>query len=119
MIKNIEIKKNVFFVEVSNMITKEDVKSVIPSVEEMIDKYGKIKCLIFLNEVQGYTIDGFLADFGFYFKHKDAFDMTAIVGDKSFEKAMTDIMDKFLPGKMKYFDTSKLTEAKDWITKIT
>jgi len=117
MIEDVEINGNIFYAKVSNMITKEDVESVIPKVEEIINKHGKIKCLIFLNEVKGYTIDGFLADFGFYFKNKNAFNTMAIVGDKAFEKAMTELMDKFLPGKAKYFDSSKLAEAKDWINK--
>jgi len=59
MIEDVEINGNIFYAKVSNMITKEDVESVIPKVEEIINKHGKIKCLIFLNEVKGYTIDGF------------------------------------------------------------
>lgn len=115
MIKNIEIQGNLLYAELSDMITKEDVEQVIPKTEEMINQYGKIKFLVILNQVKGYTIGGFLADFGFYFKHKDAFDYAAIVGDKSFEKAMIEIMDKLCPGKAKYFDISEVEAAKKWI----
>ena len=118
MIKNIEKDKNIFFAEVTGMITKEDVESVIPIVEEILKQYKKMKCLIFLNDVKGYTVDGFLADFNFYFKHKDAFDYTAIVGDKAFEKAMMELFEKLMPDKVKYFDVSELDKAKEWIKQV-
>lgn len=118
MIKNVEIEGNIFFAEVSDMITKEDVESIIPKVEEMIAEHKTIKCLMIITELKGYTIGGFLADFGFYFKHKDAFEYMAVVGDKEFEKSIIDFFDYFLPGKAKYFDIAELDKAKEWIRKV-
>jgi len=115
MIKKIETDKNLFYAEVTDFITKEDVESVIPVVEDILKEYKKMNCLILLNKVKGYTLGGFLADFNFYLKRKDAFDYTAIVGDKEFEKAMAELFDKLMPGKAKYFDISDLEQAKEWI----
>lgn len=117
MLKKIEEIKNYMFVEVSDMITKEDVESVIPALDNIIDKHEKIKCLVLLNEVKGYTFGGFIADFNYYLKNKSAFDSVAIVGDKEFEKGMVQIFDKLMPGKAKYFDISELEKAKEWIEK--
>lgn len=115
MIKNINTDGKIFFAEINDMVTKEDVESVIPVVEKLIEKYQKIKCLLILDNVKGYTLGGFLADFNFYFKHKNAFGNMAIVGDKEFEKAMIELFDKLLPGKAKYFDMSEKDQAKKWI----
>ena len=115
MIKNIETDKNIFYAEVTDMITKEDVENVIPVVEEMIKQYKKIKCLVFLNNAKGYTLGGFLADFNFYFKHLDAFEYFALIGDKEFEKGMIQLFDKLMPCKAKYVDVSELDKAKEWI----
>lgn len=118
MIKNIEKIKNCLNLEVTGTITKEDVESVIPVVNEIIKEYKKMKCFIFLNDVKGYTLDGFLVDFHFYLTHKDAFDYTAIVGDKEFEQKFIEIFDKLMPGKLKYFDYAKIEEAKKWISEV-
>lgn len=118
MINNIEKEGNIFFAEVSDMITKEDIESIIPIVEEMISEHKKIKCLIIITELKGYTIGGFLADFGFYFKHKEAFEYMAIVGDKAYEKSIIEFFDYFLPGKAKYFDVLQLDKAKEWIKQV-
>jgi len=118
MIKNIEKDKNIFLAEITGMITKEDVESVIPIVEEVLKQYKRMKCLIFLNDVKGYTLEGFLADFNYYLKHKDVFDYVAIVGDKELEKALVELFAKLMPGKAKYFDISELDKAKEWIKEI-
>lgn len=115
MIKNIETDKNIFSAEVSGMITKEDVESVIPMVEELIENYGRIKCLIILNEVQGYTVGGFLADFNFYFKHVANFDYMAMVGDKEHSGPMETLFEYLMPNKAKYFGLDELEQAKEWL----
>ena len=115
MIKNIEKDNNIFYAEVAGMITKEDVESAMYTVEEILKQHKKMKCLIYLNDVKGYTLDGFLTDFNFYFKYKDSFDYAAIVGDKEFEKGMVQLFDKLMPGKAKYFEISELDKAKEWI----
>lgn len=115
MIKNIQKEGNILFAEVTDWITKEDVESVIPLVEEMLVDHKKINMFIHLNELKGYTVAGFFADFGFYLKHKDRFHYVAVVGDKEYEKAATEIFDNFMPGKVKYFDVSNLFKAKEWI----
>ena len=115
MIKNMGKKDNLFFVEISDYITKEDVNEAIPLVEEIIEKYKKMKCLIILNDVKGYTLGGFLADFNFYLKQHNSFDYVAIVGDKEFEKGMVDLFDKLMPGKAQYFDILEVEKAQEWI----
>ncbi len=118
MIKNLKKDKNYFYVEITGMITREDVESVIPVVNEIIAEYKKMKGLVYLNDVKGYTFAGFLADFNFYLKHEDYFEYMAIVGDKGFEKEMVNVFDKLMPGKAKYFDTSELGKAKEWIKNL-
>ncbi len=115
MIKNVKKEGNIFYAEASDMVTKEDIESIIPMMEEMISEYKKVKCLLVLDNMKGYTVGGFLADFGFYLKHKDAFESMALVGDKDFQKAATEILSHFFSGKAKYFDVSELDKAKEWI----
>lgn len=118
MIKNVQIEGNIFFAEACDMITKEDVESVVPVVEKMIAEHKKVKCLMVVTEFKGYTIEGLLGDFGFYFKHKDAFDNMAIVGNKELGGKIAEFFGFFMPGKMKYFDISEFEQAKEWIRKI-
>lgn len=118
MIKNVQQDGDLFIAEAKDMVTKEDIESLIPMAEEMISQYGKIKCLVIINEMKGYSVDGFLADFGFYFKHKDNFSYMAIVGDKKLEKAMNVFLTMFFKDKAKYFETSDLDKAKEWIKQV-
>lgn len=116
MIKNIQNEGNILIAEVSDMITKDDVESVIPIVEEMISKYKQIKCIMEISEMKGYTLDGFLADFGFYFKYKDAFSYMALVGDKKYKTRIMQFLNLFYPNKAEYFDN--INDAKEWIQRV-
>jgi hypothetical protein len=118
MIENIERTGNLFYVKVSGQITKEDVKYVTPMLEKMIVECKQIKLLVYLNDVTGYTIGGFIADFILYFKYMNAFKNMAIVSNNSIFKKEAEKFSKFFCCNMKYFDVSELAEAKDWINQF-
>lgn len=115
MIKNIKKEENIFIAEAVDMVTKEDVEKVVPLIEEMLKEHKKIKYLVIIDKMKGYTLDGFLADFGFYFKHKSSFGYMAIVGNEKHEKAITSLLNIFYRNKAKYFLSSDIDKAKEWI----
>ncbi|OGI17155.1 MAG: hypothetical protein A2287_05435 [Candidatus Melainabacteria bacterium RIFOXYA12_FULL_32_12] len=115
MIKLVEKEKNYIYIEAKDMITKEDVGNIIPEFEDLIKKFGKVRTLIVMDKVKGYSLEGFLVDFNFYLKHKNNFDYTAFVGDKKLEKHILKLSENIMPGKVRYFDVSELDKAKEWI----
>ena len=118
MIENIERTGNLFFVKVSGQITKEDVTYVTPMIEKMIAECKQVKLLVYLNDVTGYTIGGFITDFILYFKYMNTFTNMAIVSTNKIFKKEIEKFCKLFCCNMKYFDVSKLAEAKDWINQF-
>ncbi len=118
MIENIERRDNLFYVKVSGKITNEDVKYVAPMIEKMIVEYKKIKILVYLNNVSGYTIGGFIADFMFYLKYINAFKHMAIVSNNGIFEKEIEKFSKIFPCNIKYFDEIELVKAQDWINQF-
>ncbi len=115
MLKTVEKDENYLVIEASDMITRDDIVGVIPTIEDIIKKYEKVKNLIVLKNVKGYTFEGFLADFNFYLNHKDNFEYVAMVGDETYKKEMENIIEGLMPEKGKFFETSELDKAKEWL----
>lgn len=118
MIKHVEHEGNILYIEVTEMITKEDVEYIIPIIDKIVEEYDQMKSIIFLNNVKGYTVEGFLADFNFFLKHHKVFGAIAVVGDKEFEKLLVRMFENMLPERAKYFDASELDKAKEWIKQV-
>ena len=118
MLKNKKIKDDVMYVEAAGMITKKDVDEVKDDIDEIIKEYGKIKFAMNMDNFEGYTVDGLIADFGMYFKYKDHMGSVALIGDKSNVEEIYLLCDKFLPDMCKLFGKDDTEKAMHWLQQV-
>ncbi|MGE3808990.1 MAG: STAS/SEC14 domain-containing protein [Gemmataceae bacterium] len=105
----------VYGVKVSETITHEDYQGFIPQLEELIAKYGKIRVVYEMEAVLGFTPKAAWDDIKFDWKHSKDIERCAVVGDKKWEKWMTNISKPFFPGEIKYFPLEDAAKAWAWV----
>lgn len=107
---------NHIYIELKEMITRNDLDSITPALKKMVDNGEEVNLLVVLDEVKGFAFDAFLSDIAFYAEHGRKFNCVALVGDSNVEQTvMAVLMRVFAHGKSKYFDQKDTGLAKDWI----
>lgn len=106
------------YLQVTGKLTHEDYDAFIPLVNQKIEKFGKIGMLVELIDFHGWSAQAIWDDAKFALKHYKGIEKLAIVGDKSWEKGMTNFIKVFTAAEVRYFDGNKqdeFEEAKSWI----
>ena len=101
--------------KLSGKLTKESYESFVPAVEKQIQKYGKLRLLVEMHDFHGWTAGALWEDIKFDSQHWRDIERLAIVGETKWEQGMATFCKPFTTAKIKYFDCSKLDEAKTWI----
>jgi hypothetical protein len=109
--------EKVFAIKVSNKLTHEDYeKTLIPKLESMIEKHGKISVLIEAVDFQGWEWQAAWDDFKMGITHRHAFNRAAIVGDKAWEEWLSKFAGVIMDADVKYFTHDQREEAVKWVT---
>jgi hypothetical protein len=112
---DINIEGNVMEVAATGKFEKADYEMFVPAAEEMIKKQGKIRVLFIMHDFHGWTAGAAWEDIKFDLKHFNDIERLGIVGETKWEHGMAVFCRPFTTAKMKYFDTAKLEEAREWI----
>ena len=102
-------------VSVTGKFEKEDYKLFVPAAEELIKEQGKIRVLFVMHDFHGWTAGALWEDIKFDLKHFNHIERLAIVGESKWEHGMAVFCRPFTTARLKYFDISKLSDARDWI----
>jgi len=102
-------------ISVAGKLTREDYKSFMPKVEELILKFGKIRILFEMHDFHGWDTGALWEDIKFDIRHFSDIESLALVGDKKWEKGMSIFCKPFTKAHIKYFDLSEKNEAYEWI----
>jgi SpoIIAA-like len=99
-------------------VTKEDYeKVVIPFIDRVAKKYGKINFLLCLEtDVSNYTAGAWMDDAFIGIKHFTHWNKIAIVSQQDSVKKITDLLGNFIPGETKGFKTDDLAAAIYWVS---
>ena len=109
---------NLLYVQVSDLVTKEEIQQIAKTADELIEKQGKINILAELKEFKGYnTLSAFFEDFHYGVTHRDSFNKLAVVGENKIEEMMVKLSSLFMHGEIKYFESNNLNEALSWVKK--
>lgn len=105
------------FVEVlaSGTLSKEDYEHFVPALETEIKTEGKVRVLFEMRDFHGWDAGGFWEDVKFDLKHFSDIERLAMVGDKKWEEWMATFCKPFTSAEIRYFDQSKLDDARNWI----
>jgi len=93
----------------------EDYKQFVPKMETILTAEGKVRLLIQLEDFHGWDLHAAWDDFKFSLKHHSDFEWIAIVGDRKWEKWMSNFCKPFTTAKVRYFDRSEVDAAWKWL----
>ena len=107
---------NIIGIRISDKLTKDDYKTLIPLWENAIRQYGKIRMLWLMDDFKGWSPEAMLEDLKFDFQHNQDVERLAMVGQTWWEEWMTKVTDLiFTQSDARYFEESQHQEAWNWI----
>lgn len=112
---NEEAGGKLLIISVTGKLTREDYKFLIPKVEELILKSGKIRVVFEMRDFHGWDAGALWEDIKFDIRHFSDIESLALVGDKKWEKGMSIFCKPFTKAQIKYFDLTEIYKAYEWI----
>lgn len=94
-----------------------DYDHFVPQVEKIMESREKIRMLIQLKDFKGWTVGALWEDTKFGIMHFNDVERLAIVGEKQWEKTMTQFIKPFTQAEVRYFDMAELSSAQAWISR--
>jgi len=105
----------VLAIKLSGKLAKEDYEQFVPKVEELIKQHGKLRILMEMHDFHGWELGALWEDIKFDVKHFRDIERLAMIGDRKWESGMAVFCKPFTTAKIKYFDVSKVDDARQWI----
>lgn len=112
---SIHLEHNIIYTIADEKLKDEDYDRLIPILEEKIRSYGTIRWYFEMREFEGWSLSAMWRDLKFDFRNKENLERIAMVGNKEWEKELTQLMKPFTGARIKYFQTREREEAKNWI----
>jgi len=113
------LPENIVGFTASGEVTKEDfLLNVMPQVQSLINKTGKLNYLLVLEtSIKNFTFGAWVEDAIMGIKHLIKWNKAAIVTDVEGIRTFTNLFSKIIPGEFKGFEHSELQQAIDWVSK--
>lgn len=112
---NEESDGKVLVIHVSEKLTKDDYEHLVPEVDRLIEKHGKIRMLFEMHDFHGWSCGALWEDTKFAFKHFRAIERLAVIGEKKWQRGMATFCKPFTKAEIRYFDHDNLDEAREWL----
>jgi ubiquinone/menaquinone biosynthesis C-methylase UbiE len=112
------IEKNrgrILEVHVSGKLTLTDYRRFVPEFERLAQEHGEICILFEMDNFHGWNAAALWADIKFDLKHFAAIERLAIVGDRRWQKWMSEFCRPFTTAEIRYFKSSAASEARAWL----
>jgi hypothetical protein len=107
---------NVLWVKVSGKLSREEYAELVPSWEQMIARYGKLRLLFQMEPgFAGWEPMAAWDDLKFSVSHRNELERVAMVGDKKWHEALTKLGKLLVNSEVRYFEDSELDEAQRWL----
>ncbi|MBA2114358.1 SpoIIAA family protein [Bremerella alba] len=107
--------KDLTIVRITGKLTAADYEHFVPEIEKQISEFGKLRLLVEMHNFEGWTMGALWDDVKFDAKHWGDIKRLAIVGESKWESGMAVFCKPFTSANVKYFDHTKLEEAKKWL----
>jgi ubiquinone/menaquinone biosynthesis C-methylase UbiE len=102
-------------VHVSGKLTHRDYQRFMPEFERMICAHGKIRILFEMEEFRGWKMAALWDDIKVDVRHLSAIDRLAMIGDRRWQRWMSNFCRPFTTAEIRYFDRAAADEARSWI----
>jgi hypothetical protein len=101
---------------VSGKLLHEDYEGLVPKLEEIIEQYGAIRCLIDMTELDGIELRAVWDELRFDLKHAADVSRCAVVGERSWERwAAAAARPIFRKAEVRFFERADFEQAAAWI----
>jgi len=114
-----ENEGRILLVRVSGKLTQEDYEQFAPEVDRLVYKYGKISILFEMHNFHGWDAGALWEDTKFAWHHFRDIERLAVVGEKRWQKGMTEFCQPFTMAEVRYFETGQAVEAHAWLQGVT
>jgi len=101
--------------ELSGKLHDDDYKVLVPEVEAVIRREGKVRILLQLVDFEGWDLHAAWDDMKFGIEHCHDFERIAVVGDKAWEEWMAKLSSPFTSSGSRFFEGADIEGAWDWI----
>jgi len=99
----------------SGRLHDEDYKIFVPQLESVMEQEGKTRLLAHFHDFHGWDLHAAWDDMKFGVKHYDDLERIALVGDRKWEEWMAKICKPFTRASVRYFDSSEIEKAWEWL----
>jgi len=110
-----EEQKKIISITFKGKADKADYDLLVPQLETIIHKGGRIRILVELRDFEGWTLGAFWEDAKFGLKHIRHIEKIAVVGEGKWKTAMTLFVKPFTTARVKYFDAGQMADAEKWV----
>ena len=114
---SIQADQNVIYTIAEGELNDEDYNRIIPLLHERVETFGTIRWYFEMREFEGWSLSAMWRDFKFDVKNAENLERVAMIGDKNWEKQLTQLMKPFTKAKVKFFQLEEREKAKKWIKK--
>ena len=102
-------------IRVSGKLEGKDYETFVPEFERLVKANGKLDVLFDMRGFHGWDLGALWADTKFALYHFGDMRKLAMIGEKKWEQGMAVFCKPFTTAKIRYFDHTKASEARDWI----
>lgn len=115
----VEIHENIgphtLHVLITGKLTREDYDRFVPQLEQLMHSEQNLSMLVELRDFYGWDVGGLWEELKFDAKHLNDMERIAMVGDRAWQKWMTDFCKPFTTAKIEFFEKPQLEQAKLWV----
>jgi hypothetical protein len=102
-------------IHLTGKLVTKDYETFVPAVERLAKQHGKIDMLVTMHDFHGWTAGALWEDTKFAVQHFSDIERLAVVGETRSQEGMATFFKPFTAAKVRYFDASRATEARDWL----
>jgi len=102
-------------IEASGKLTHKDYTYVVPEFVRLVKRHQKIRLLFDMVDFHGWDAGGAWDDLKFGLKLVSHLERIALVGDRKWEKTLSNCWRPFTGAKLRYFDRANSAEARTWL----
>lgn len=106
---------NVLEFHVSGKLAREDYEKVVPQMEQLIERHGRIRILFEMHDFHGWEAGALWEDMKFDLKHFRDIDRLAIIGETRWERGMAAFCRPFTVAVIHYFEHDHSNQAREWL----
>ena len=117
LIENAHGKNNGKFLELdaSGKLVDADFQSLEPAFARLVRQHGKLRVLLKMVDFHGWQGIALWDEIKFDFEHLRQIERLAVVGDRQWEKLMSEISRPFTTAEVRFFDKTSEASARAWL----